>query len=1012
MDRKDFLDPPTSCRGVTLFMLNDRLDGDEIERQLRGFRDAGWGAVITRTFDGLATEYLGEEWFAVLDRIVRVARELGMKVWFQAGYMPNGVPELPEELEAKVLVARPRAEAGEEGDRALAEDDEHVYVARRLRHVLDLLSPDAVRSYLRQAYEQTYVERFGDELGRTIEAVWVDEPSFQPPRLPWSDRLEALYPQRWGKPIGPAIASLFRRVGDFRRARHRYWRTVVEMFASGYFREVAAWCEAHGLKFTGHLMGEDTLCSQIAWTGSTMPAYEHMGIPGIDHLTRSLRWSHGATEALKRSPVFLLTPKQCSSVANQHGKPAALAEMYGVSSQGLTFEDRKGIGDWFALLGINYRCLHGSFYSLRGRRKRIYPPHLSHQQPWWADNRLPADYFARLSYAMRQGRFCADVLIVHPIESAFCIYEPLRYEFSRPDRTPDDIARMNDALAALSDNLMKAHRSFEYADEGILARLGEAAADGLRVGEMTYRAVILPPLITLRRSTIDLLTRFLDGGGTVLSAGELPSRVDGAEDAAVEAFCARLTPVANEPEALAAALAGPATPRAEVLGIEGPAENVWLHERQIDGGRILFLANTSRTERAEVELHVRPAGRLEEWDLVTGEVRPACRRVEGDAVVAALAFPPAASHLLVLKEGGAPVEVAAPRRETVRTIPLDGPWRVRRHGPNALTLDRCRLRRGRGECTPPMPVIAAQELLTEEGYRGPVTLQFRFECRFRPGRLGVVVEQADACRITLNGRPAGSRWAAPYLDEALGPIDVAEAAREGDNVVEVARDFQPLPQPDFDHGGRFQNLPGVELESIYLLGDFAVGGAPSARPARPRCVRQRPGFVLAAEPDTTGGDLVADGYPFYAGSVTLGRRVAMDAPAEGERAILVLPALHACVAKVSVNGAAAGAIAWPPYEADLTPHLRAGDNEIEIELTNTLRNLLGPHHRPSGEPDDVWGENAFSGRWSAATRRSHPRWWEHREEDTDAWTDDYFFVPFGLAEGTEIRLVRGGATRP
>jgi hypothetical protein len=61
MDCQRFLDPPMSCRGVTLFMLNDRLDGDQIERQLRGFRNTGWGAVITRTFDGLATEYLGED---------------------------------------------------------------------------------------------------------------------------------------------------------------------------------------------------------------------------------------------------------------------------------------------------------------------------------------------------------------------------------------------------------------------------------------------------------------------------------------------------------------------------------------------------------------------------------------------------------------------------------------------------------------------------------------------------------------------------------------------------------------------------------------------------------------------------------------------------------------------------------------------------------------------------------------------------------------------------------------
>ena len=37
--------------------------------------------------------------------------------------------------------------------------------------------------------------------------------------------------------------------------------------------------------------------------------------------------------------------------------------------------------------------------------------------------------------------------------------------------------------------------------------------------------------------------------------------------------------------------------------------------------------------------------------------------------------------------------------------------------------------------------------------------------------------------------------------------------------------------------------------------------------------------------------------------------------------------------------------AWPPYELDITPLVRDGDNRIAVELVATLRNLLGPHHR-------------------------------------------------------------------
>ena len=58
MDSKEFLNPGRRYRGVALWMLNDELEVGEIARQLDGMADAGWGAVIGRTFNGLRTRYL------------------------------------------------------------------------------------------------------------------------------------------------------------------------------------------------------------------------------------------------------------------------------------------------------------------------------------------------------------------------------------------------------------------------------------------------------------------------------------------------------------------------------------------------------------------------------------------------------------------------------------------------------------------------------------------------------------------------------------------------------------------------------------------------------------------------------------------------------------------------------------------------------------------------------------------------------------------------------------------
>jgi hypothetical protein len=70
----------------------------------------------------------------------------------------------------------------------------------------------------------------------------------------------------------------------------------------------------------------------------------------------------------------------------------------------------------------------------------------------------------------------------------------------------------------------------------------------------------------------------------------------------------------------------------------------------------------------------------------------------------------------------------------------------------------------------------------------------------------------------------------------------------------------------------------------------------------------------------------------------------------GERTILkVGPQYSGCVA-LHVNGKLAEVRAWPPYQADITRHLKPGRNHIEIELCGSPRNLLGPNHVAEKRP--------------------------------------------------------------
>lgn len=276
MNHGEFRQPSAQYRGVTLWMLNDKLELDEILAQMEGFRDAGWGALIGRTFNGLLTEYLGDQWMEMVDAIVERAGELGLRVWLQAGYMPSGMPGLTPDTTHKGLLRQSLAEPVADGDQVLQSDGQYRYCVRLSPHVLDLLNKQAVTDYLNKAYRDPWHSRFGDQFGKTIEAIWVDEPHFRPPLLPWSDGASKKFRDQWGYDLADRVASLFAQVGDWQKVRHHYWRTVLAMFLEGYFAPVGEWCREHGIKFSGHLMGEDTLNSQIAWTGATMPCYEHM----------------------------------------------------------------------------------------------------------------------------------------------------------------------------------------------------------------------------------------------------------------------------------------------------------------------------------------------------------------------------------------------------------------------------------------------------------------------------------------------------------------------------------------------------------------------------------------------------------------------------------------------------------------------------------------------------------------------------------------------------------------
>ncbi|MEM0024489.1 MAG: glycosyl hydrolase [Thermofilaceae archaeon] len=976
LDPKLFAEPPMEYRGAPFWSINDKLDPEEVARQVDRMVDAGFGGAFFHAREGLVTLFLGEEWFEAFRAAVEAAKRLGAYIWmydelrWPSGFAGGLVPARDPGAAAKALVAvaserafsgprvvaafrvhldergvpirYERAEAGEAGKAPLyltfveyvAQPGETWYEGFCY---VDLLDRGAVKLFIEEAYEP-YL-RFREEFGRTIPGVFTDEPNIEssrphprvqlPPRgprfpavsLPWTGRLPEKFRELNGYDIVGRLPELIFDLGDYLKTRYDFWRTVTLLFVEAFSRQIYEWCEKHGLKFTGHYLAEDSLLSQLKCAGAVMPHYEYQHVPGIDHLGFQI-WGS------------LLTAKQVASVANQLGRERVLCETYGCTGNCPTFADRKWIGDFLYALGVNLLNHHLLPYSLRGRRKRDYGLNFHWAQPWWRYNRLIEDYFARLSYALSRGVRVANVLVVHPIGSAWALYTPLAEK---------RVAELDESLGKLLRELLALHIDFELGDETIMAKHSSVEGRKLRVGRALYDAVIVPPSVTIASTTLKLLTEFARAGGTLIFTGTPPERVEGVPSSELKDLVSQAKLVPLERSSLEEALKGVPRP---VL-IEGdPEGSVLYHLRELDDGLLLFLANTDRAASRSLRIGIEGAWKPELWNAFTGEVRDLGARESGARTWVELELPPIGSTLIRFTRGE-PLPPEPKLKPVLEVTISESGWELKRLEPNALVLDYCRFSVDGGSWSDVLPVWRAQRLISTKGLGTCFALKFEFECLAEPASTGakLVLEQPHLYDVKVNGKPV-TDWERSWFDPSFGVADASSLLVQGVNTVELSGTVGVEP----------------ELEPIYIFGSFGV--EPRPRGAS-RIVEER--RIVDAS------DLCREGLPFYAGSVELRR--SFELPSLAKRVALRFSELNAALAEVYVNGGRAGEVFLPPFEVDVTGLVKPGVNDVRVVLVGTLRNLFGPLHYAGGDP--AWtGPETFT--------------------DEAHWIDEYVLRPFGF----------------
>lgn len=528
------------------------------------------------------------------------------------------------------------------------------------------------------------------------------------------------------------------------------------------------------------------------------------------------------------------------------------------------------------------------------------------------------------------------------------------------------------------------HLLHHYGDETLMKRHGQVRDGKLYVGKQGYHVVILPYCESLAPSTAALLTEFMAAGGQVVAIGKAPLLVGYEENAAWQKTAASIPVLADV--ASTAVLYDAATPH--ILNGEAGESQVHAQRRVLPDGRtLLYLTSLSLDTLGERTLKV--AGRIGfiEVDLTDNSERVLRTTFDGEYTTLDLSFAPAQSHLLLSCDPDVPATSVPP----TEWLTFAREWAVAERTPNTLTLDAAEYRIDGGAWQPKKAIILIQQELLAQKRPCHIDLRLTFTIRDLEhiGNMELVMEQPELYTLTINGQELPFEDNGWYCDKSFRRCDIRDYVREGENTLTLSGEFfqkqkvyDVLFGENVHEAERNKLTFDTELESLYLLGEFAVQAAEPTYGSR-RAVWAGQDFTLCPPTDTVDiADITTQGYWFFAGKLRIKQTVTV-AKRPGTRYVVEAAKLHVPAARVYVNGAEAGLLYLAPYRVDVTDRLREGENTVEIELLTGNRNLLGPHHRVKGESYLV----------APATFTDGPDW---EGGDGPFWRKDYCFVMTGV----------------
>ena len=953
--------PPSKYRPVPFWSWNTRLETEETRWQINEMKSVGMGGFFMHARGGLTTKYLGKEWMDNIKASVDEANKLDMHAW---GYDENGWPSgfgsdavngLGLDYQQKYLRME-ITESPVNGERTISNTslpdgkNAHFYYDVNPFYV-DTLDGKVTDEFIKSTHEK-YKAELGENF-KNMAGFFTDEPQVSRNGIPWSFTFEEEYRKAYGDELIPKLYDLFEDTETGNVTRFRFWKLVTYLFSENFMGKIYKWCNDNGVKLTGHMVLEEGQKHALESNGAIMPNYEYMHIPGVDKLDQH--------------PNRYLMPAQITSVCAQLGKKQILTESFACCGWDVTFEELKHVYEWQMVKGVNLLCQHLAGYSLEGLRKRDYPAGHFYQNPWWKDYNDFNDFASRMGVLLSEGAIKCDVLVLHTMADAWT-----GWYGDRDER----LNKIQEKLFCLMTTLDKNQILFHLGDDKLMKKYGKVEGNKLSVGEMTYSTVIVPSSTCIDGNTLALITEFANNGGNVIFIDEVPSLVDGEKCGKAMEICKKRAE--NPVEALK--FIPKESKYCSVVDKKGNNCDIQFAYRKFDDFEMYYFVNTfSDKTDATISFAGKSAAM---FDYFTGETLPVSFKEENGIITINHTFEKTGSVVFFVKND---TTYKSAEVENVVLSPINdklfGRWEIAKTDDNVLTLDKCDVYFDGDLVRKNAYVLDIQQLACDLKRKVRIAMDFDVNFDRRPvDKINLVIERPENYTIYINGKLVDKTVNGYYRDKSFKMIDVTGLFEIGYNILTLETTFVQSQEvyDTLDKCCEFESVRNklyydMEVEPVYLVGEFAVNSSEEFTPCAGEGYKTFGKFSLTKRPfHITDGDIAPQGFPFFCGSMTLRKTVELGENEICGRSIEFYK-LPSIVTKIKVNGKDVPNMYWSPYTVNLDGLLKAGENEIEIELITSFQNMLGPHHlgmnRKYASPfayhkeSRIWGSRGANHPW-------------------------------------------------